>query len=225
MKTMISEVFQMKKKIVMFTGDSITDCNRARPVGDGFGKMGDSYVARIFVDTWADFPENNIQYMNSATSGNTTKQLLDRFDEEVLAYNPDYVCIMIGVNDVWRHFDGSKFTVDLLYPEDTANNMETMIKKVLATGAKPIILSPYFLDRNHEDPMRRMVDEINVRYKALAEKNNIGYIDIQTKFDEYLKTGSGYILSADRVHPKAPGISLIARCVYNHPDFRVIFHD
>ena len=63
----------MEKKIVLFTGDSITDCNRARPIADGFGKMGDSYVARIFVDTWADFPQNNVQYLNSAISGNTPK--------------------------------------------------------------------------------------------------------------------------------------------------------
>ena len=28
-------------KTVMFTGDSITDCDRARPIGDGFGKMGE----------------------------------------------------------------------------------------------------------------------------------------------------------------------------------------
>ncbi len=215
----------MNIKTVLFTGDSITDCERARPIGDGFGKMGNSYVARIFVDTWADFPENNIRYLNSAISGNTSKQLLDRFDEDVLAYSPDYVCIMIGVNDVWRHFDGAQLNVKLIEPEETAKNMETMIQKTMASGAVPIILSPYFLDRNHEDPMRKMVDEINVLYQKLAEKYNIGYIDIQSRFDDYLKTGSAYILSADRVHPKAPGISLIARTIYNHPDFRVIFHD
>ena len=59
----------------------------------------------------------------------------------------------------------------------------------------------------------------------LAEKYNIGYIDVQTVLDEYLKTGSVYILSDDRVHPKSVGISLIARAIYRHPDFRVIFHD
>lgn len=215
----------MNNKIVMFTGDSITDCNRARPIGDGFGNMGNSYVARIFVDTWADFPTHNIHYLNSAISGNTTKQLLDRFDTDILAYHPDYVFMMIGVNDVWRHFDGNKFNTTLIYPEETAKNMETMIVKILETGARPIIISPYFLDRNHEDPMRKMVDEINELYKKLAEKYNIGYIDVQTPFDEYLKTGSVYILSQDRVHPNSVGISLIARTIYNHPDFRVIFHD
>jgi lysophospholipase L1-like esterase len=212
-------------KIVMFTGDSITDCDRARPIGDGFGKMGNSYVARLFIDTWADFPNHNIHYLNSAISGNTTKMLLDRFDTDVLAYNPDYVFMMIGVNDVWRHFDGSRFTETLISPKETAENMEKMILKTIATGAKPVILSPYFLDRNHEDPMRKMVDEINVYYKELAAKYNIGYIDVQAKFDEYLKNGSSYILSADRVHPKTVGISLMARYIYNHPDFRVIFND
>ena len=215
----------MEQKIVLFTGDSITDCNRARPIGDGFGNMGNSYVARIFVDTWADFPTHNIHYLNSAISGNTTKQLLDRFDTDVLAYQPDYVFIMIGVNDVWRHFDGSKFTTTLIEPEESASNMETMIQKTLATGARTVIISPYFLDRNHDDPMRKMVDEINALYVKLAEKYDVGYIDVQTPFDEYLTTGSSYILSSDRVHPNSVGISLLSRAIYNHPDFRVIFHD
>jgi len=212
-------------KTVMFTGDSITDCDRARPIGDGFGKMGNSYVSRIFVDTWADFPTNNVHYLNSAISGNTTKMLLDRFDSDVLAYRPDYVFMMIGVNDAWRHFDGSRFTQTLIYPKQSGSNMEEMIKKTLAAGAVPVIISPYFLDNNHEDPMRKMVDQINAEYKSIAEKYNVGYIDVQSVFDEYLKTGSSYILSSDRVHPKSVGISIISRTIYNHPDFRVIFHD
>ena len=214
-----------KIKTVMFTGDSITDCDRARPIGDGFGKMGSSYVSRIFIDTWADFPEHNIHYLNSAISGNTTKMLLDRYDTDILAYNPDYVFIMLGVNDAWRHFDGSKFTQTLISPKQSGENVEKMITKTIAAGATPVIISPYFLDNNREDPMRKMVDEINDEYKALAEKYNIGYIDVQTVFDEYLKKSSSYILSGDRVHTKSVGISIIARTIYNHPDFRVILHD
>lgn len=209
----------------MFTGDSVTDCGRARPIGDGFGKMGDSYLARIFVDTWADFPGHTIRYLNSAISGNTSRMLLDRYDTDILAYHPDYVFIMIGINDVWRHFDGAALTEILISPEQTAANMESMIKKTLAAGAVPVILSPFFLDLNHEDPMRRMCDEINTYYRALASKYSIGYIDIQGRFDEYLAKGSTYLLSSDRVHPKAVGISLISRYIYQHPAFRVVFHD
>ncbi len=40
----------MDRKVVrvLFDGDSTTDVGRARPIGDGFGKMGDSYLANIF---------------------------------------------------------------------------------------------------------------------------------------------------------------------------------
>ena len=222
----ISEDSKMKWKAVMFTGDSITDCNRGRPIGDGFGSIGDSYLSRIFVDTWADMPNHHIKYLNSATSGNTSKMLLDRFDEEVLAYNPDYLFIMIGVNDIWRHFDGGALREELISVEQTVENMRTMIEKTRAQGAVPVILSPYFLETDRTDPMRRMCDEINAGYKKLAEEYGIGYIDIQTPLDRYVAAvGSSYLLSGDRVHPKAVGCALIAKCIYNHPAFRVIFDD
>ena len=215
-----------KIKNVMFTGDSVTDCNRSRPIGDGFGAMGNSYLSRIYVDTWADNPNHNIHYLNSATSGNTSKHLLDRYDEEILAYHPDYIFIMIGINDVWRHFDGSRFNTTLISPEESAANMEMMIQKTLAAGAVPVILSPFFLDLNHDDPMRKMCDEINVLYRKLAEKYHLGYIDVQAELDKFMQAGgSTYLLSGDRVHPKAVGCSIIARTIYQHPAFRVIFDD
>ena len=41
----------MEKQVirVMFTGDSITDCQRARPVGDGVGTLGNSYVGNVYI--------------------------------------------------------------------------------------------------------------------------------------------------------------------------------
>ena len=47
---------KMNWKKIMFTGDSVTDCRRARPIGDGFGTIGESYLSRIFIDTWAEIP-------------------------------------------------------------------------------------------------------------------------------------------------------------------------
>ena len=212
----------MEKQVirVMFTGDSITDCQRARPVGDGVGTLGNSYVGNLFCMTWAENPECRARFMNSATSGDTSRQLLARFDDEVLAYNPDYLFIMIGVNDAWRIAELPVNTEVHISSEETAANMEKMILKAREKGAEPIILSPFFMDLDKNEFMRYHVDEINALYKKLAEKYSVGYIDIQSVIDGWISKASSYILSSGRVPPKAIGVSLIARTIFEHPVFR-----
>ena len=212
----------MEKQVirVMFTGDSITDCQRARPVGDGVGTLGNSYVGNLFCMTWAENPECRARFMNSAPSGDTSRQLLARFDDEVLAYNPDYLFIMIGVNDAWRIAELPVNTEVHISSEETAANMEKMILKAREKGAEPIILSPFFMDLDKNEFMRYHVDEINALYKKLAEKYSVGYIDIQSVIDGWISKASSYILSSDRVDPKAIGVSLIARTIFEHPVFR-----
>ena len=212
----------MEKQVirVMFTGDSITDCQRARPVGDGAGTLGNSYVGTLFCMTWAENPECRARFMNSATSGDTSRQLLARFDDEVLAYNPDYLFIMIGVNDAWRIAELPVNTEVHISSGETAANMEKMILKAREKGAEPIILSAFFMDLDKNEFMRYHVDEINALYKKLAEKYSVGYIDIQSAIDGWISKASSYILSSDRVHPKAIGVSLIARTIFEHPVFR-----
>ena len=214
----------MEKQVirVMFTGDSITDCQRARPVGDGVGTLGNSYVGNLFCMTWAETPDCKIRLMNSATSGDTSRQLLARFDDEVLAYNPDYLFIMIGVNDAWRIAELPVNTEVHISSEETAANMEKMILKAREKGAEPIILSPFFMDLDKNEFMRYHVDEINALYKKLAEKYSVVYIDVQSAIDKWISKASSYILSSDRVHPKAIGVSLIARTIFEHPVFRKV---
>ena len=62
-------------KAVMFTGDSITDCGRVRPVGDRAGTLGDSYVGNIFVQMWAADPHADVKIMNTGTGGGTGRTL------------------------------------------------------------------------------------------------------------------------------------------------------
>lgn len=208
-------------KRIMFTGDSVTDCNRARPVGDGAGQVGDSYVANLFTWVWARNPENNLRFLNTATSGDTTRRLLGRFDEEVLAFDPEYLFIMIGVNDCWRYFDDCMVKPECHIPaEESEANLEEMIKKTIAKGAVPVIISPIFFDLNRRDPMRAKCDELNERFSKLAKKYSLDFIDVQSVADKYLEKASSYVLTGDRVHPKAVGKALIADVIYGHPAFQ-----
>ena len=202
---------------VMFTGDSITDVGRARPVGDRAGNLGDSYVANIFVQMWAKDPEAGVKIMNTATSGDTSRMLRKRFESEVLAYPADYLFIMIGVNDCWREYEDPIYAHAAPSVDEYRENMEYMIKGALDIGEKPVLVSPYFLELYREDPMRAKCDKLNEVLRELAKKYSLHYIDVQSVFDDYISKVSSYVVSGDRVHPKAIGKQVIAKTIMESP--------
>lgn len=90
-----------KNSIVLFQGDSVTDCHRNR---EDENDLGNSYVK--YVNSYLkDF---NIKVINKAISGNRVDHLLQRFDNDFKAVNPDYLFLLIGVNDTWHNFPNNK---------------------------------------------------------------------------------------------------------------------
>lgn len=198
---------------IVITGDSVTDCGRARPVGCRNTGLGNGYA--FFVDTAlsAMYPEQKIWIDNTGISGNTSRALQSRFDDDVLSRKPDVLTIMIGINDIWRHFDiGSHFPEDvkLLDIHHYESNIRKMIEKALSTDCKIVLITPYFLEPNKNDPIRKMCDEYNAVLKKLSEEYGTYYCDVQGAFDEFMKKESSYLLSNDRVHPNAAGHYIIA---------------
>lgn len=96
---------QANSKLLMI-GDSITDCGRARPIADAasYG-LGDGYVNLLNAFFTANSPQSRLRIINMGTSGNTVRDLAARWQSDVIALNPDWLSIMIGINDVWRQFD------------------------------------------------------------------------------------------------------------------------
>src|SRR3954462_2992704 len=97
-------LIQAGQKLVMI-GDSITDCERARPVGEGlFGAVGKGYVAMVDAQLMNAFPERSIRVVNMGSSGNTVRDLAGRWQGDILDLRPDWLSVLIGINDVWRQF-------------------------------------------------------------------------------------------------------------------------
>jgi lysophospholipase L1-like esterase len=84
----------------LFAGDSITDCGR-RDDPDG---LGDGYVRMIRDRLLARDPASAPRITNRGVGGDTIRDLAARFEEDVVAQQPDVVSIKIGINDVWRTF-------------------------------------------------------------------------------------------------------------------------
>lgn len=71
---------------LLFIGDSVTDDNRARPVGEGNNAaLGNGFVRLIDAYLAAEYPERNIHVVNMGVSGNTSRDLVERWESDVTA--------------------------------------------------------------------------------------------------------------------------------------------
>ena len=170
---------QDKEKIV-FIGDSVTDAGRKRPVGEGLWEgTGNGYVRMIENFLNVCYPERIIHVANTGISGNTTNDLIARFDTDCLDLHPDTVVICIGFNDVWRYFDEPSLTEEHVSLETYAKNLEVMADRCRGAGVRCIFMTPYYLEPNEKDLMRAKMDEYRGAMKQVAEAKALDCIDIE----------------------------------------------
>ncbi len=185
----------------VITGDSVTDCGRQRPLGRGTFNLGSGYASLINAALRSNYPEMKIQVINTGISGDTSRGLLARSDTDIMDLNPDYVSILIGINDVWRHFDYAEFIEEVhISVEEYESNMRAMIEKI-QPRAKVILITPFFLELNRADEMRAMTDKYSDVVRKLAAEYNTVLVDMQAEFDKLLPILYTNKMSNDRVHP------------------------
>ncbi|HCG68678.1 MAG: SGNH/GDSL hydrolase family protein [Eubacteriales bacterium] len=212
-------IFQNNDRII-FAGDSVTDMGSNQPLGEGLSdKVGRGYVRVVenMLAVW--YPELNFRITNAGTSGNTSRDLLARFERDVTSQNPDWVSICIGINDVWRQFDVPAILDAAVLPDEYERNVESMILAVKEKVKGIFILSPYYIEPLSEDPMRRRMDEYGEICRRLAEKHGCEFVDFQRMFSDYCKYQHSSRLAWDRVHPNQMGATLMAREFLRHTGF------
>ncbi len=212
-------IFQNNDRII-FAGDSVTDMGSNQPLGEGLSdKVGRGYVRVVenMLAVW--YPELNFRITNAGTSGNTSRDLLARFERDVTSQNPDWVSICIGINDVWRQFDVPAILDAAVLPDEYERNVESMILAVKKKVKGIFILSPYYIEPLSEDPMRRRMDEYGEICRRLAEKHGCEFVDFQRMFSDYCKYQHSSRLAWDRVHPNQMGATLMAREFLRHTGF------
>ena len=205
---------------IVFAGDSVTDMESAQPVGEGlFDNVGRSYVRIIENMLSAIYPEVHVRVTNAGIGGNTSRDLLARFDRDVVQLNPDWVSVCIGINDVWRQFDTPAMPDYAVFPEEYEQNLEKMIAMIPQSVKGVFILSPYYMEPNREDVMRARMDEYVAICKKLADKYGFRFVDFQALYEDYCKIRHSSYIAWDRVHPNQVGATLMARAFLAQCDF------
>ncbi len=201
-----------KNDKVLFIGDSISDYERARPVGEGlFKAWGSSYVANVGSLLTCMYPELHLRIVNMGIDGNQCRDLEARWQTDVMDLKPDWVSVLIGINDVWRQFDSPEMKETHVSPEDYRASYERLIQKTLPTVKGMILMTPYMMEPNKLDPMRARMDEYGAIVKELAEKYHLTFVDLQTAWDELFKHMHPMNIAWDRIHPNQVGCMYIAK--------------
>lgn len=213
-------LIQPGSKLVMI-GDSITDCSRTRPVGEGlFEALGKGYVSQVDALLQATAPDMRIRVVNMGTSGNTVRDLQARWQTDVFDLSPDWLSLMIGINDVWRQFDSPLQTEWSVPPEEYERTLSELVSSTLPRVKGLVLMTPYFIEPNLSDGMRARMDEYSNIVRSLSKRHQTVLVDTQAAFDRVLRSMHPMTLAWDRVHPNAIGHMVISRAFLDAVGYR-----
>lgn len=190
---------------LLFQGDSITDCGRDR---NNLNCYGHGYVRLIASLLGARYPEANLKFINKGIAGNRVKDLAARWQSDCLDLKPDWLSILIGVNDTWRAFDNGDATSVEAFEEKYREILDAVQGKI-----QQLVLCEPFLLPVPEDRKAWRVDldpKIAV-VRQLARE----YHAILVPFDGAFAAASCRQEMAywahDGVHPSPAGHGLMAK--------------
>ena len=203
----------MDHKVILFQGDSITDCGRDK---EKFLHNGRGYAHLCEAELTYREPGAYTCY-NRGISGNRVVDLYARIGMDMLYLKPDYMSILIGINDVWheytRHNGVNAKKFEMVYG--------LMIEELLENlpNLKIMIMEPFVLkgsatwtDEEHPGRWEYFSAECELRRaaaKRIAERYNLPFVPLQELFTEAAATApEGYWLK-DGVHPTPAGHALI----------------
>lgn len=193
----------MKKRVYLFQGDSITDCNRDRSQQDS---LGDGYVSIL----QSRHPE--LKVINRGISGDRVNELLERWQIDALNLKPSVISIYIGINDVWHHHEWGKPYAIESFVEMYQQLIDQIKKQDPSTTI--CLISPFVLKIGHyKDVWQKDIDDIIEAVKTLSKRNKTLYLSLSDLFKLANQTYSAEDLTWDGVHPKPLGHELIASAI------------
>ena len=192
--------------VVLFQGDSITECGRSREDQNDLGRGYAFMSAALFSSM---HPARNVQFINRGISGNTVEDLKSRWQDDCIALKPTWLSILVGINDSARAFTQNKPMSAEVF-ESTYRDLLTQAKATC--GARLILMEPFVLP----------IPEDRIRWREDLDAKVHAVRRLAREFDAILIPLDGLFAQAacrpnmaywapDGVHPTPAGHALIAR--------------
>ena len=197
-------------KIILFQGDSITDCGRNR---DDITSTGVGYANMVKGELGYEHP-GEYEFINKGISGNRIVDVYARIKSDIINLKPDYMSLLIGVNDVWHELGGRRNGVSAEKFEKIYDMLIGEISEALP-NIKIVILEPFVLEgtataATEAEPERWNYFRTEVPLRAaaarrIAEKYGLRFVELQNKFDLACMQAPASYWLRDGVHPTSMG--------------------
>ena len=143
------------------------------------------------------FFEENSFLINKGISGQTTVEMLSRFNEDVINQNPQAVYILAGINDIAQNsgyisIDDISTNIIKMGLLAQKNNIKVVICSVMPVTE--IVWNEKIKNANQK------VIELNQKLINKSKKNNFTYLDYYSKMKDELNS-----LTYDGLHPNEKG--------------------
>ncbi len=204
-----------KDALILFQGDSITDCDRDRgddaSLGDGFAAMAAGVLRALY-------PELGLRFLNRGIGGNRVTHLQERWQADTLAHHPHILTLMIGAND----------THLAVADRDQAPSLDTwrgllldLLRKAQAQNPALtlVMLEPFLVPSDHESSawMRNWGEDFAQRlrcFREVALEAGAIFVPTQGLFAaSYTPEHPPAFWAEDGVHPTVEGHRIIARAL------------
>lgn len=194
---------------VLFFGDSITDALRNRELLYGEESLGYGYVKQVAARLRVmGFAEEDI--INRGIIGDRIVDLYARIKVDCWNHKPDFISILIGVNDVWQEITNNN-GVEVDRFEKLYRIMIEDTKKALP-NVQIMLCEPFVLPGRETESFEKFlpVYDYAAVVKKIANEYGLYFLPLQDRLREEAGKSNAKDYLSDGVHPAEKGAKLIA---------------
>ena len=184
--------------IVMMPKSSTSNMKKIVLIGDSITESWKGYSPEFFAE--------NPYLINKGVGGETTPQILDRFNSDVVSLEPEFVIILAGINDIAQN-------TGYISVSETFANIVSMVEIANSHNISPILCSVLPASKIVWKPEIKSADlviELNEKLEKYCIENNTVYIDyFSSMVGEKKELRSD--LTYDGVHPDKKGYLIMEK--------------
>lgn len=193
------------KEVILFQGDSITDCGRNREDG---GDLGRGYTMMLAGMLQYLYPDKQIACINRGIGGDRVVDLQRRWETDCLSLKPTLLSIYVGINDAASRYSRNDPTSVEQF-EHGYRELLTAAKEKLS--ARIVLIEPFVLPVSDDRATwREDLDPKIHAVRKLAREFGAAYVPLDGLFAQAAARAPMAYWAADGVHPSPAGHALIA---------------